>query len=54
MENQDIRQKQVITVNNAKKYPRLVNLEEHMSKERKFSPKERQDSSSNSSSTFEK
>ena len=42
MENQDIQENQVITVNESEKNPWLVSLEGHKSEERKSSAKERQ------------
>ena len=42
MENQDIQENQVITVNESEKNPWLVSLGRHKSEERKSSAKERQ------------
>ena len=42
MENQDIQENQVITVNESEKNPWLISLEGHKSEERKSSAKERQ------------
>ena len=46
MDNQDIQENQVITVNESENNSWLVGLEGHKSKERKSSAKERQESSS--------
>ena len=46
MDNQDIQENHIITVNESEKNPRLVDLEGHEGKERKSSAKEKQESSS--------
>ena len=44
MDNEDIQENQVMTVNESERNPQLVSLEGHKSKERKSLAKERQES----------